>query len=132
MTVSSTAGDAMATLAYGQLLQGVEMAAGLDRAASERIVRATLATLAERLGRKDFAALAARLPDELRQVPDEATDEPAPFAPEEFVRRAARRAGIGQESAWVQSRAVLATLRQSVAEMESVRSRLQDYDSLMA
>jgi hypothetical protein len=32
----------------------------------------------------------------------------------------------------VQSRAVLATLRQSVAEMESVRSRLQDYGSLMA
>ena len=122
----------MATLAYGQLLQGVEMAAGLDRAAAERIVRATLATLAERLGREDFAALAAQLPDELRQAPDEAADEPAPFAPEEFVRRAARRAGIDQESAWVQSRAVLATLRQSVAEMESVRSRLPDYGSLMA
>jgi uncharacterized protein (DUF2267 family) len=62
----------MAALAYGQLLQGVEMAAGLDRAAAERIVRATLATLAERLGRADFAALAAQLPDELRQAPDEA------------------------------------------------------------
>jgi uncharacterized protein (DUF2267 family) len=94
----------MGTLEYGQLLQGVEMAAGLNRAAAERIVRATLATLAERLGREDFIPLAARLPDELRQPPGEAAAEPAPFPPEEFVRRAARRAGIDQDSAWVQSR----------------------------
>ena len=122
----------MGTLEYGQLLQGVEMTAGLDRAAAERIVRATLATLAERLGREDFTPLAPRLPDELRQLPQEAAAEPAPFPPEEFVRRAARRAGIDQDSAWVQSRGVLATLRQSLAEMEPIRSRLQDYDSLMA
>jgi uncharacterized protein (DUF2267 family) len=122
----------MATLEYGQLLQGVEMAAGLERAGAERIVRATLTALAERLGREDFAPLAARLPDELQQPPGEAAAEPTPFPPEEFVRRAARRAGIDQDSAWVQSRAVLATLRQSVAEMERIRSRLQDYDSLMA
>lgn len=122
----------MGTLEYGQLLQGVEMAAGLDRASAERIVRATLATLVERLGREDFAALAARLPDELRQPPGAAAAEPAPFPPEEFVRRAALRAGIDQDSAWVQSRAVLATLRQSLTEMEPIRSRLQDYDSLMA
>jgi uncharacterized protein (DUF2267 family) len=86
------------------LLQGVEMTAGLDRAAAERIVRATLATLVERLGREDFVPLAARLPDQLRQPPGEAAAEPAPFPPEEFVRRAARRAGIDQDSAWVQSR----------------------------
>jgi uncharacterized protein (DUF2267 family) len=123
----------MGTLEYGQLLQGVEMAAGVDRAAAERITRATLATLAERLGREDFTPLAARLPDELRRRPGAAAAaEPVPFPPEEFVRRAAQRAGIDQDSAWVQSRAVLATLRQSVAEMEPIRSRLQDYDSLLA
>ena len=122
----------MGMLEYGQFLQGVEMAAGLERGAAERIVRATLATLAERLGREDFAPLAARLPDELRQPPGAAAAEPAEFPPEEFVRRAARRAGIDQDRAWVQSRAVLATLRQSVAEMERIRSRLQDYHSLMA
>jgi uncharacterized protein (DUF2267 family) len=122
----------MGTLEYGRLLQGVEMAAGLNRAAAERIVRATLATLAERLGREDFVPLAARLPDELRQPPGAAAAEPAPFPSEEFVRRVARRAGIDQDSVWVQSRAVVATLRQSLAEMEPIRSRLQDYDSLMA
>ena len=122
----------MGTLEYDQLLQGVEMTAGLDRAAAEHIVKVTLTTLAERLGREEFVPLAARLPDELRQTPAEAAAEPAPFPPEEFVWRAAQRAGIDYDSAWVQTRAVLTTLRQSLAEMEQVRSRLQDYDSLMA
>ena len=122
----------MGTLEYDQLLQGVEMAAGLDRAGAERVVRATLATLAERLDREEFAPLAAQLPDKLRQTPAAAGGQPGPFPPEEFVRRVALRAGTGQDSAWTQTRAVLATLRLSVAEVEQVRQRLPDYDSLMA
>jgi uncharacterized protein (DUF2267 family) len=121
----------MATLDYGQLVQGVEMTAGLDREAAERTIRATLATLAERLGQDQLTALAARLPDELHQVPRGAGAEPEPFPPEEFVRRVAIRTGTVQSGAWEQVRAVLATLRQSLAEMEQVRERLQDYDALL-
>jgi uncharacterized protein (DUF2267 family) len=103
----------------------------LDRAAAERVVTATLATLAERVGQQEFAPLAARLPDKLRRRPAAADNQPAPFPPEEFVRRVARRAETDQASTWAQTRAVLATLRQSLIEVEQVRQRLQGYDSLM-
>ncbi len=122
----------MGVLEYTQLLQSVEMTAGLDRATAERAVEATLTTLAERIGQDEFAKLAARLPNELRETPKQAGADPDPFSPEEFVRRTARRAGVDESTAWERIRAVLATLRQSLAEMEEIRERLQDYDALMS
>jgi uncharacterized protein (DUF2267 family) len=122
----------MAALDYDQLLQAVEMTAGVDRAAAERAVEATLTTLAERIGREEFDQLAARLPNKFRETPWQAGPDPEPFPPEEFVRRTARRIGTDERSAWDRARAVLATLRQSLAEMEQVRTRLQDYDPLMS
>src|SRR5919197_4213268 len=112
----------MGTLEYDPFLQGVEMTAGLDRAAAERIVRATLTTLAERLG-QEFVPLAARLPEKLRQTASAAGPEPDPFPAEEFVRRSAQRAGTDLDSAFLQTRAVLASLRQSLVEMEQIRER---------
>jgi len=122
----------MATREYDQVIQGVELVAGVDRAAAERVVRATLATLAERLGREAFLQLATELPEELRQLPAEAATEPAAFPPEEFVRRAAHRAGIDQDRAWTQTRAVLATLREQVAQIQELGQRLAGYSSLLA
>jgi uncharacterized protein (DUF2267 family) len=52
---------------HQQFLQSVELVAGLDRADAQRAVTATLATLAERIGRPAAGELADRLPGELSE-----------------------------------------------------------------
>jgi uncharacterized protein (DUF2267 family) len=118
-----------------QFLQSVELLAGVDRDAARRAAQATLATLAERIGRPAAAELADGLPDDL---PDElrlaltgGPDAADPFDATEFARRTAAREGV--EPAWGRDHAtaVLATLREDVAGLQELRDRLPaDYRPL--
>jgi uncharacterized protein (DUF2267 family) len=118
---------------YAELLQQVQAAAALDRATSERVIRATMVTLAERMSRDDLVRLGVRLPDELQAAVRCGSAACQPFGAEEFVFRVAERVGAQPDAAWTHVRAVLGTLERNVAEMETVRQRLpREFDALMA
>jgi uncharacterized protein (DUF2267 family) len=51
---------------YAELLQHVQTAATLDRARAERVIWATVVTLAERMSHNELVRLGARLPDGLQ------------------------------------------------------------------
>jgi uncharacterized protein (DUF2267 family) len=95
---------------HQQLLQSVELTAGLDRAGAQRAVTATLATLAERLGRPAAAGLAGGLPRQLRGPLAGGPQGAEPFDAGEFARRVGSRAGVSPEQGRQRARAVLATL----------------------
>jgi uncharacterized protein (DUF2267 family) len=81
---------------------------GFDSA--ERAVRATLATLGERIDRGEAQQIAERLPPEI--APWVATTGPAQgFDVDEFLRRVAEREGVGIGEAERQARAVFRVLR---------------------
>jgi hypothetical protein len=75
-----------------QILDSVELVAGVDRDGARLAVDATLLTLAERVGRA-AAALAGGLPGELEAALTAGPDAGEPFDAEEFARRTAARAG---------------------------------------
>ena len=71
-----------------QFLQSVELLAGLNRESARRAAQATLATLAERVGRPVATELAGGLPGELgaaltggRTPPSRSTPRSSPAAP---------------------------------------------------
>jgi uncharacterized protein (DUF2267 family) len=116
---------------YVQLLQSVELVAGLDREGARQAAAATLATLAERLGGPTAEALAGSLPDELGESLTSAPATPEEFDAEEFVRRTAAREGSTPEEAGEHARAVLATLKEDVAAVDRLRDQLPpDYGRL--
>jgi uncharacterized protein (DUF2267 family) len=114
-----------------QFLQSVELVAGVDRDGARRAATATLATLAERLGREGADELAPALPGELREPLAGAPATAEAFDAEEFLRRTAARAGSSPARAGEYARAVLATLREDVAAVDRLRDRLPpDYQDL--
>jgi uncharacterized protein (DUF2267 family) len=116
---------------YVQLLEGVEIAAGLDRERAARATRATLETLAQRITQDDARELREQLPGELRSSLPEGSAPPEEFGAEEFVQRTAAREGVPPAQARRHAREVLATLRQDVETLESLRTRLpSDYAQL--
>jgi uncharacterized protein (DUF2267 family) len=118
---------------YIELLRQVQTAAALDRARAERVIWATVVTLAERMSHNELVRLGARLPDELQAAVRGGSLAHQPFGADEFVRRVAARAGVEPQAAWTHVRAVLGTLGRDVDEMEAVRQRLpRDFDALMA
>jgi uncharacterized protein (DUF2267 family) len=118
---------------YAELLQEVQAAAARDRDTAERVLVATMVTLAERMSYHELAQLSARLPDELQAAVAAGSPTCQPFDADEFVRRVAERVGAQPQAAWTQVRAVLGTLEREVAEMEALRQRLpRDFDALMA
>jgi uncharacterized protein (DUF2267 family) len=118
---------------YAELLQQVQAAASLDPATAERVLVATMVTLAERLSHQELAQLSARLPDELQATVRAGAPTCQPFDADEFVDRVAERVGAQPQAAWTQVRAVLGTLDREVAEMEVVRQRLpREFGALMA
>jgi uncharacterized protein (DUF2267 family) len=115
---------------YLQLLEGVEIAAGLDRERAAKATRATLETLAERISEDEADALRAELPKELRNIML-ASPEPEQFGVDEFVRRTAVREGVSPAQARRHATEVLATLRLDAEALESVRVRLpSEYEPL--
>ena len=118
---------------YAELLQQVQAAASLDPATAERVILATMVTLAERLSHQELAQLSARLPDELQATVRAGSPACQPFDADEFVGRVAERVGAQPPAAWTQVRAVLGTLDREVAEVQALRQRLpRDFDALMA
>jgi uncharacterized protein (DUF2267 family) len=118
---------------YAELLQQVQTAAALDRAAAEQVSLATVTTLAERMSHDELVRLGGRLPNQLQAAVRGGSPTCQPFGADEFVRRVAERIGVEPQAAWTRVRAVLGTLDREVAEMEEVRQRLpRDFDALMA
>jgi uncharacterized protein (DUF2267 family) len=114
-----------------QFLQSVELLAGVDRDGARRATQATLATLAERIGRPVAAEFADDLPGELRAALTSGPDAAEPFDAEEFARRTAARADVDPTRGRDHARAVLATLRQDVAGVQELRDQLPaDYRPL--
>jgi uncharacterized protein (DUF2267 family) len=116
---------------YVQLLEGVEIAAGLDRERAVMATRATLATLAERITADDAHELREQLPRDLRNVMATPSSAPEQFGADEFIDRVAAREGVAPAEARRHAREVLATLRQDAEVLESLRARLpSDYEPL--
>jgi uncharacterized protein (DUF2267 family) len=103
--------------------------AGPDR--RQRAVTATLATLAERLGRPAAAGLAGGLPRQLRGPLAGGPQGAEPVDAEEFARRVGSRAGVSPEQGRQRARAVLATLGEDIAAVQALRDQLPpDYQQL--
>jgi uncharacterized protein (DUF2267 family) len=121
---------------YAELLQQVQVAGALDRAAAEQVILATVVTLAERMSHDELLRLGVRLPAELQVAVRAGSPGCQPFGADEFVRRVAERVGVEPHTThtiWTDVRAVLGTLEREVAEMEAVRRRLpREFDALMA
>ena len=118
---------------YAELLQQVQVAGALNRAAAEQVILATVVTLAERMSHDELLRLGARLPAELQFAVRAGSPGCQPFGADEFVRRVAERVGVEPQTVWTDVRAVLGTLEREVAEMEAVRQRLpREFDALMA
>jgi uncharacterized protein (DUF2267 family) len=116
-----------------ELVQQVQVAGALDRVTAERVMLATVVTLAERMRHDELVWLGARLPTELQVAVRAGSPSCQPFDADEFVRRVAERVGVEPQAVWTQVRAVLGTLSREVAEMEAVRLRLpREFDALMA
>jgi uncharacterized protein (DUF2267 family) len=118
---------------YAKLLQQVQAAAALDRDTAERVLVATMVTLAERMSHHELVQLGPWVPDELQAAVAAGSPTCRPFDADEFVHRVAERVGARPQAAWTQVRAVLGTLDREVAKMEALRQRLpRDFDALMA
>ncbi len=97
--------------------------------------RATLVTLAERLGADDSRHLAAQLPDGIGQYLDGRDAVAEDFPPDEFLKRISAREGVETPAADYHARAVLGALRQAVSsgEIRTVLGHLPaDYARLFA
>jgi uncharacterized protein (DUF2267 family) len=114
-----------------QLLDGVELLAGVDRDAARLAVDATLVTLAERVGQPAAAELARGLPGELAVALTVGPAAGEPFDAEEFAGRVAARARVDPGRGRAVATAVLATLGEDVAGIQELRDRLPaDYRPL--
>jgi uncharacterized protein (DUF2267 family) len=96
-------------LDYAELLQQVQTAAALDRARAERVLLATVVTLAERMSHEELVRLGAWLPNELQVAVRAGSPTCQPFGADEFVRRVAERVAVEPHAAWTHVRAVLGT-----------------------
>ena len=99
---------------------------GVGEAEADRAVRATLATLSERITRREAKMLCTQLPGAFRTALTGVDRHAEPFGLDEFAARVARREGAGPEAALDDARAVVATLDELVDEttMASVRAQL--------
>ena len=100
-----------------------------------RATRATLETLAERLGQDDTRHLAARLPHEIQLFLSEGLPVPERFSSEEFLLRVCAREDIDLPLSTDHARAVMDVLTQAVSsgEIMDLLERLpEDYRRLFA
>jgi uncharacterized protein (DUF2267 family) len=89
--------------------------AGIEHERAARATEATLATLSERITRREAKVLAAHLPESLQDALDHADGGPERFGADEFVRRVSDREGVSGADALEHARAVLSTLDEVVA-----------------
>ena len=106
--------------------------AGLEHDGAERAAQAVLATLAERITRRERKVLAAQLPAAMARTMRGADSKPERFDADEFLRRVSERESATGADALDHTRAVLATLDEIVAGgLAYVRPQLTaDYEPL--
>jgi uncharacterized protein (DUF2267 family) len=121
---------------YDEIIARVAERTGLFEGEAAALTRATLATLAERIGGAEARDLATRLPGPLQDVVLPTKEQAETFGFDEFVNRVAerspRRDPIASRSA---VDAVLATLREAATpgEFDDVLSQLpRDFHRLDA
>jgi uncharacterized protein (DUF2267 family) len=100
--------------------------AGLPEETMERVERATLRTLADRISGGEARDLAEQLPTRLEASLRPGLEEAEGFGLDEFVRRVAERGDVGPDEARTAAAAVLTTVREAVrpGEFEDVVSQL--------
>jgi uncharacterized protein (DUF2267 family) len=89
-----------------------------DIAAALNATRATLETLAERLGADEARHLGAQLPAEIGQFLRGATPKGERFDSDEFLKRVSEREGVDLPVSVFHARAVLEALQQAVSPGE--------------
>jgi uncharacterized protein (DUF2267 family) len=131
-------GDAPAPAAGTAFVDRVAARAGVDHDRARRAVDAVLETLAERIAGGEVDDLIAGLPVELHAPLNRGREATGGHATrmslEEFVRRVAKREGVGLDEALDHARAVFATLRESIpdAEFYDVTDQLpHEYDAVV-
>lgn len=107
-----------------QFIAIVAEAARTDTDTADRMIRATLQTLAERIVRGQADDLAAQLPAEVAPWLHKPVPEAGRFDVDEFLRRVSERAGVDLATAERASKAVLTALQRAVSPKE--------YDDLVA
>lgn len=114
---------------YDEVLAAVRQNSDLaDNDQAEKVTRATLELIGQRLSGGEPTELAAQLPPELQDTLAPHTGEAETFDVEEFLQRLARSEGddVTPEQARNHARAVLSTLARFVTggELDDVRSQL--------
>jgi len=119
---------------YQTFTTTVARRAAVPQDEAERIERATLRTLADRISGGEAHDLASQLPGPLQDALRPTREEAESFDVEEFVRRVADGADVTPEEAASGVSAVLTTLREAVTpgEFDDVASQLpSDYRALV-
>ena len=122
---------------YAEFIRTVERNAPdrLDQKKAEKAIRATLATLSERLAPALASDLGAQLPGEARAMLASGARSAEEFDAKDFLERVAAREQCAPSDALHHVRAVIEALRQAVTgrELERVRAQLpESYDALFA
>ncbi|MEA2320529.1 MAG: putative drug exporter of the superfamily [Solirubrobacteraceae bacterium] len=114
------------------LLEEVARRAGVSTAQAERALRAAVATLAERVTRRETRSLAAQLPPSIAEVLRQAGRRPERFSVDEFVRRVSEREGVPEDEAALHARAVMTTLEDATTDrLAYIRAQLSpDFEEL--
>jgi uncharacterized protein (DUF2267 family) len=119
---------------YETFTKNAAQRAGMPEDMAERVERATLRTLADRISGGEAQDLASQLPRDLQDALQPMREEAEAFDVDEFVRRVAERAQVDEEEARTGAAAVLTTVREAVTrgEFEDIVSQLpQDYRELV-
>jgi uncharacterized protein (DUF2267 family) len=114
-------------MTYDEFIKAVEERAHTPRDEAERVTRATLETLSERVTGGEAQDLASQLPKPL-QDPLQPHNGAESFGLGEFERRVSERAGVPVSKADDDVRAVLTTVREAVSggEFDDLMEQLPD------
>ncbi|MEA2231448.1 MAG: hypothetical protein QOD83_1264 [Solirubrobacteraceae bacterium] len=104
-------------LTYTDFLAMIQRDADIGRDAAERVARAMLTTLAQRISPGEARDIAEQLPEELRSSLRDGGG-PQPFSADEFLRRVQSRAQLAPDAVRRHVRAVFAALRQALRQDE--------------
>ena len=109
-----------------EFLDLVQHRAGVSADEADRLTRATLSVLADRISGGEADDLAAQLPRGVKDWLVSREPQAERFDLEDFVRRVSERAGLDLDTAIRGARAVLSTVRRAVTsgEFEDVLAQL--------
>ena len=109
-----------------EFLDSVQHRAGVSADEADRLTRATLTVLADRISGGEADDLAAQLPRGVKDWLVSREPQAERFDLEDFIRRVSERAGVDLDTATRGARAVLSTVRRAVTsgEFEDVLAQL--------